>query len=104
MDEQKALSRGKYEMKKEELRELKDLLKTQAEEISENVEAASNFPTVAYIGRKSELLQDVLLFGANPTETHLDELSNKVNTFVEDVKKYQEINKEALSFAKEAGI
>jgi len=102
MDDQKALARGKYEMKKEELQKIKNLLQSQAHDISEIVGTASESPTSAYINNKRDLMTDVLDPVAIPQDTYLDQLITKTQSFIESVKKYQEVNKEADTFAKQA--
>jgi hypothetical protein len=53
-NDQRALARGKYEFKKEELNQLGATLRTQATEISETVRRASESPTAAYIEVKKK--------------------------------------------------
>lgn len=101
-DEQKALARGKYEFKKEELNQLKTTLRSQANEISETLRQASESPTAAYIESKREMIEDALNPISVPSETHLDQLPNKIQNFIENIKKYQEANKEAVSLGRQA--
>lgn len=102
MEDEKALARGKYEIKKEELQKLKDVLREQSSKICETLRSASDSPTAAYINNKREMIEDVMTVGA-PLESHVDQLPNKVESFIETVRKYQEVNKEAVSLRRQAG-
>jgi hypothetical protein len=48
------------------------------------------------------MIEDALDSIAIPSETHLDQLPNKIQNFIENIKKYQEVNRETVSLKRQA--